>query len=57
MRAAIPLDVAEVCHMMNRRSSSEGWPGIPLEDGNSEDVSIACVPPMKMDGTWPKDSS
>jgi len=26
--------------------------GIPLEDGNSADVSIAGVPPMMVEGTW-----
>jgi hypothetical protein len=52
LRAVFPLDVSNDLSHDELQALVAGLAGVALDDGNAAGVSIAGVPPMRMDGTW-----
>jgi hypothetical protein len=52
LRAIFPLDVEDSLSHDDLQALVAGLAGVALDDGNASGVSIAGVPPMRLDGTW-----
>jgi hypothetical protein len=52
LRAVFPLDVADNLSHDELQALVAGLAGMALDDGNAAGVSIAGVPPVRLQGTW-----
>jgi hypothetical protein len=52
LRSAVPVDVPDSLSYDELQALVAELAGVALDDGNAGGVSIAGVPPIKMDGTW-----
>ena len=52
LRAVFPLDVTDSLSHDELQALVAGLAGVALDDGNAAGVSIAGVPPKRLEGTW-----